>query len=53
MKKTGIELIAEERQEQIDKHERTVLIDFIDNKDHQLTQAVSVFNFSTPSQYNR
>ena len=34
--KTGIELIAEERQEQITKHERTVLEDVIYNDKRQL-----------------
>lgn len=37
--KTGIELIAEERQEQISKHGRTVLNDVFENKGRQLVKA--------------
>ena len=39
MKKTGIELIAEERHEQIEKHGRTVEKDITDNRFNQLTDA--------------
>lgn len=39
MKKTGIELIAEERREQIEKHGRTIEQDIILNKDGQLAHA--------------
>jgi len=36
--KTGIELIAEERLEQIIKHGRTTVRDGIENNNHQLTK---------------
>ena len=36
---TGIELIAKERQEQIDKHGRTIEIDVLENWDFQLSTA--------------
>lgn len=38
--KTGIELIAQERKEQIDKHGRTVERDVAINSNHQLVKAV-------------
>jgi len=37
--KTGIELIAIERQEQIEKHGRTVELDALTNSDYELAQA--------------
>ncbi len=37
--KTGIELIAEERREQIEKHGRTVELDVQQNADYQLSEA--------------
>lgn len=40
MKKTGIELIAEERQEQIEKHGRTVQSDVEHNEEGQLLGAI-------------
>ena len=40
--KTGIELIAIERQEQIDKHGRTIESDIANNKAYQLTEAAAV-----------
>lgn len=39
--KTGIELIAEERNEQIEKHGRTVDYDVIQNSNEQLSDAAS------------
>lgn len=36
---TGIELIAKERQEQIEKHHRSVEIDVIVNDNYQLSEA--------------
>jgi len=39
---TGIELIAIERQEQIEKHGRTIESDMQTNKAHQLTEAAAV-----------
>jgi len=39
--KTGIELIAIERQEQIEKHGRTIEQDIINNSQFQLTEAAS------------
>ncbi len=38
--KTGIELIAEERQEQIEKHGRTVQSDIDFNKENQLISGI-------------
>lgn len=40
--KTGIELIAEERREQIEKHGRTLAGDVITNTDNQLSAAASI-----------
>ncbi len=40
--KTGIELIAIERQEQIEKHEMTVEVDVIDNPNFQLSSAAQI-----------
>lgn len=40
--KTGIELIAQERKEQIEKHGRTVASDVEINKAYQLTEAAAV-----------
>lgn len=40
--KTGIELIAIERQEQIEKHGRTIESDINNNKAYQLTEAAAV-----------
>lgn len=42
MKKTGIELIAEERREQIEKHGRTIESDAIKNKKFELSNAAAV-----------
>lgn len=42
--KTGIELIAIERQEQIDKHGRTIKSDIETNKAYQLTEAAAVLS---------
>lgn len=39
--KSGIELIAAERQEQIEKHGRTIKSDIANNKDFQLSYAAS------------
>jgi hypothetical protein len=41
MKKTGIELIAIERQEQIEKHGRTIETDWNENKAMQLSSAAA------------
>lgn len=40
--KSGIELIAEERQEQIVKHGRTIELDVLQNKDGQLCHGASL-----------
>lgn len=40
--KTGIELIAEERQEQIEKHGRTIFRDAVENRSGQLVNAAIV-----------
>jgi len=39
---TGIELIAQERKEQLEKHNRTIEKDIIVNEDFQLSEAASV-----------
>ncbi len=39
--KTGIELIREEREEQINKHNRTVAWDIATNRQHQLSYVAS------------
>lgn len=45
MKKTGIELITQERKEQIEKHARTLIYDVINNEDRQLVWgAVQLFS---------
>lgn len=40
--KTGIELIAQERQEQIEKHGRTIESDVDQNRFHQLSDAAAI-----------
>lgn len=40
--KTGIELIAQERAEQIEKHGRTVEYDLIQNREYQLSTAAAL-----------
>jgi hypothetical protein len=40
--KTGVELIAEERQEQIEKHNRTIESDVEQNDYYQLSKAASI-----------
>ena len=42
--KTGIELIAEEREEQINKHGRTIDSDRENNKAYQLTEAAAILS---------
>lgn len=46
--KTGIELIARERQEQIEKHRRTIEQDVVSNNDHQLTLAAAMLTAPDP-----
>lgn len=41
MKKTGIELIAKERHEQIEKHGKTIDFDIEFNGDYQLSEAAA------------
>ena len=41
MKQTGIELIAAERQEQLEKHQRTVALDVEENDSYQLAIAAA------------
>ena len=48
--KTGISLISDEREEQIMKHNRTVLKDILENTDFQLSQAASVLCINYPTQ---
>ena len=45
MKKTGIELIAEERQEQIEKHDRTIENDVIINQHQELSVVASTLAY--------
>ena len=47
--KTGIELIAEERQEQITKHGRTIELDVFKNKGMQLSDAAAILASPTIS----
>jgi len=42
--KTGVELIAQERAEQIEKHGRTIESDIANNKAYQLTEAAAVLS---------
>lgn len=44
--KTGIELIAEERQEQIEKHNRTVILDVVRNSNGQLSEAAAMLAYN-------
>lgn len=43
---TGIELIAQERREQIEKHNRSILYDCNENGNHQLVHAASGLLFT-------
>lgn len=43
--KTGIELIAEERREQIEKHGRTTKLDIKNNPDYELIRAACAIAF--------
>lgn len=47
--KTGIELITQERKEQIEKHGRTVAKDVRFNDCHQLTHAASLLCMPNPT----
>lgn len=49
--KTGIELIADERQEQIEKHGRTIKKDVKNNYKMQLSFASSLLNAPDPMQF--
>jgi hypothetical protein len=46
--KTGIQLIADERSEQLTKHGRTVELDVEQNNEGQLTDAASVLTMNVP-----
>src|SRR5690606_14312258 len=46
--KTGIELIAQERAEQIEKHGRSVKSDCRINSDYQLTDVARIILINTP-----
>lgn len=48
MKKTGIELIAIEREEQFEKHGRSIDNDIRDNSTNQLTMAASILCVDYP-----
>jgi hypothetical protein len=45
---TGIELIAQERKEQIEKHGRTVELDKANNTSHQLSFAAALLSCPNP-----
>jgi hypothetical protein len=47
--KSGIELIATERREQIEKHKRTILHDIENNDGFQLVQAASILCTPNPT----
>lgn len=49
--KTGIELIAQEREEQITKHGRTVEQDVRENDNFQLTLAAAMLTAPNPKQF--
>jgi hypothetical protein len=51
--KTGIELIAAERQEQIEKHGRTIESDVKYNKDTQLSFGAAILTCPNPEQYQK
>lgn len=51
-KLTGIELIAQERQEQFIKHGRTVEDDILHNNNFQLSEAASILCYSDPDDLN-
>lgn len=44
--KTGIELIAEERREQIEKHGRTIAMDVSTNTNGQLSEAAAMLAYN-------
>jgi hypothetical protein len=48
LNKTGIELIAEERQEQLTKHGRTIELDIENNTEGQLSEAASILCLQIP-----
>lgn len=48
---TGIELIAKERKEQIEKHGRTIGKDAAENGNHQLSFAAALFSCPNPEQF--
>lgn len=48
--KTGIVLIAEERQQQIEKHDRTVEWDLKVNNHYQLSQAAGLLTYVDPEE---
>ena len=50
-KKTGIELIVQERQEQIEKHGRTIEYDFKANNHYQLSQAAGLLSHLDPEEF--
>lgn len=48
--KTGLELIAQERREQIEKHGRTLETDRTENNHYQLSQAASLMCYVDPEE---
>jgi hypothetical protein len=49
--KTGIELIAEERREQIEKHGRTIELDVVLNTNQQLSDAAAMLCYGDEINY--
>ena len=52
MKKSGIELISEERREQIEKHGKTVEFDVKQNKNSELSFAAALLCCPNPKDYS-
>lgn len=50
--KTGINLIEEERKEQLYKHEISIDADMLNNKDYQLSKAATVLATYDPSEWD-
>ena len=50
--KTGIELIAEEREEHFSKHNRTIFGDVLCNPNCQLSFAAALLSCPTPERYS-
>lgn len=51
IEKTGVSLIAQERTEQVEKHERTIRRDLLQNADGQLALAASMLTLKNVSKF--